>query len=58
MSACFDQRGRLQKMSRLFPRHVAMGHTAQLVFDYRSQVSQGHIVSLAPCLEELRNLNL
>ena len=48
----------LQNMARLFPRHAAMGYTVQLVFDHRSQLFQGRVVSLAPCLEELRNLSL
>ena len=53
-----NQCGRLQKMARLFPRHAAMGHTAQLIFDHGSQLFQGRIVSLAPCFEELRNPSL
>jgi hypothetical protein len=41
------------------PRHAQPfahdGLYVQLVFNHRSQLFQGHVVSLAPCLEELRN---
>lgn len=32
-----------------------MGDTVQLVFDHRSELPRGQVVSHAPCLEELRN---
>ena len=50
-----DQGRGLQNMARVFPHHAAMGYAAQLVFDHRSELLQGHVVSLAPCLEKLRN---
>ena len=45
----------LQNMTSLFPGHAAAGDTAQFVFDHRSHLLQGHLISLAPGLEKLRN---
>ena len=50
------QRGRLKRMSRLFPRHLLRGQLAQFLIDQRQQFVGGIAVALLRAVENARDI--